>query len=462
MLSHDTMIGFLREVYVWVWGAPFLLLFFGSAIYFTIKLKGLQFRYLPYAFKLAFGRQNKNAKGDISHYQSLMTALAATVGIGNIAGVATAVTAGGPGALFWMWITALLGMITKYAESILAVKYRVVDSRGEMAGGPMYFIEHGLGWRRLAITFAGFGCLVALGGGNMLQANSIADVMDGLFNINPWVTGIVLAILTGLTVLGGIRSIGVVAGFAVPFMAIFYMLGGITILSVNIDRVPHAAWEILQSAFSSVAIGGGFLGFATQEAIRVGLARGIMTSEAGLGTASIASAAAKTDAPGQQGLVSMTGSFLTTVIMCTVTALVLQVTNATQMMDATGARLNGAAMTVGAFQTVFSWWGGYLVSLALVFFGFTTIIGYAYYAEKCLEYLFGARAVPFYRVIFTLFVVLGAVLQLEIVWMLSDIANGLMAYPNLIGLICLSGVVVQETQEYLASLEMKTQISTDF
>jgi AGCS family alanine or glycine:cation symporter len=462
MLSHDTMIGFLREVYVWVWGAPFLLLFFGSAIYFTIKLKGLQFRYLPYAFKLAFGRQNKNAKGDISHYQSLMTALAATVGIGNIAGVATAVTAGGPGALFWMWITALLGMITKYAESILAVKYRVVDSRGEMAGGPMYFIEHGLGWRRLAITFAGFGCLVALGGGNMLQANSIADVMDGLFNINPWVTGIVLAILTGLTVLGGIRSIGVVAGFAVPFMAIFYMLGGITILSVNIDRVPQAAWEILQSAFSSVAIGGGFLGFATQEAIRVGLARGIMTSEAGLGTASIASAAAKTDAPGQQGLVSMTGSFLTTVIMCTVTALVLQVTDATQMMDATGARLNGAAMTVGAFQTVFSWWGGYLVSLALVFFGFTTIIGYAYYAEKCLEYLFGARAVPFYRVIFTLFVVLGAVLQLEIVWMLSDIANGLMAYPNLIGLICLSGVVVQETQEYLASLEMKTQISTDF
>ncbi|MDP1835876.1 MAG: sodium:alanine symporter family protein [Chlamydiales bacterium] len=449
MISHDTMMWFLKEAYLWVWGAPFLILFFGSAIYLTIALRGLQFRYLPYAFKLAFGRQSKHAKGDISRYQSLMTALAATVGIGNIAGVATALTAGGPGALFWMWVTALLGMVTKYAESVLAVKYRIVDERGEMAGGPMYFIEHGLGWKKLAMTFAGFGCLVALGGGNMLQANSIADVMDGMFNINPWVTGVVLAILTGLTVLGGIRSIGIVAGYAVPFMAIFYMLGGFTILAANIDRIPAAAWSILQDAFSGTAIGGGFLGFATQNAIRVGLARGIMTSEAGLGTSSIASAAAKTNSPSEQGLVSMTGSFLTTVIMCTVTALVLQVTDATQMVDAMGVRLNGASMTVGAFQTVFDSWGGYLVSMALVFFGFTTIIGYAYYAEKCLEYLFGAKAVPFYRVVFVIFVVIGSVLHLEVVWMVSDIANGLMAYPNLIGLIALSGVVIKETQQYL-------------
>ncbi len=445
----------LELINYWVWGAPFQLLFFGLAIYLTIALRGLQFRYLLKAFKLAFGRQNAQAKGDISHYQSLMTALAATVGIGNIAGVATAVTAGGPGALFWMWVTALLGMITKYAESILAVKYRIVDERGEMAGGPMYFIERGLGWRWLAVAFAGFGCLVALGGGNMLQANSIAQVIERLFEINPWYTGFVLAALTGLTVLGGIRSIGTVAGFAVPFMALSYMFGGLVILVMNFTDIPAAMWAILQDAFSGMAVAGGFLGFATQNAVRVGLARGIMTSEAGLGTASIASAAAKTDSAGEQGLVSMTGSFLTTVIMCSVTALVLQVTDAVNMVDGMGMRLNGAAMTVAAFQTVFSSWGAYMVSMALVFFGFTTIIGYAYYAEKCLEYLFGARAVPFYRVIFTAFVVIGCVLKLEIVWLVSDIANGLMAYPNLIGLIFLSGVVVQETRAFLPTLDTK-------
>ncbi len=455
----DSILAFLHQVNMWVWGAPFLLLFFGSAIYLTIALKGLQFRYLPYAFKLAFGKQNKNAKGDISHYQSLMTALAATVGIGNIAGVATAVTAGGPGALFWMWITALFGMIIKFAESMLAVKYRLVDERGEMAGGPMYFIERGLGWRKLAMTFAGFGCLVALGGGNMLQANSIADVMNGTFSLNPWVTGIVLAGLTGLTVLGGIRSIGTVAGFMVPLMALSYMFGGLIILGANFTAIPSAIGSILQDAFSGFAIAGGFLGFATQNAVRVGLARGIMTSEAGLGTASIASAAAKTDKPGEQGLVSMTGGFLTTIIMCSVTALVLEVTDAVNMVDLFGNRLNGAAMTVAAFTTVFSSWGGYVVTLALLFFGFTTIIGYAYYAEKCLEYLFGARAVPFYRVIFTIFVVIGSVLKLETVWLLSDIANGLMAYPNLIGVICLSRVVLEETKKYLASLKEEQVVS---
>lgn len=451
-MATTALFGYLHELYLWVWGAPFLLLFFGSAIYYTFSLRGIQFTYLPHAFRLAFGKQDTVSQGDISRYQSLMTALAATVGIGNIAGVATAITAGGPGALFWMWVTALLGMVTKYAEAFLAIKYRVVDERGEMAGGPMYFIDRGLGWRWLAIAFALFGCLASLGGGNMLQANSIADVMEGLFHINPWVTGIVLSFLTGLTVLGGIRSIGAFAGFAVPFMALFYMLGGVVILGFHLDKIPGALWAILDDAFSSLALSGAFIGMATQHAIRVGMARGIMTSEAGLGTASIASAAAKTHDPGQQGLVSMTSSFLTTVIMCSVTALVLQVTDAVHMVDAAGARLNGAAMTVGAFQTVFASWGGYIVSIALIFFGFTTIIGYAYYAEKCLEYLFGAKAVPFYRVLFTLIVIAGAVLELELVWLISDIANGLMAYPNLIGLICLSGLVIKETRTYLRSL----------
>lgn len=436
-----------------VWGPPLLILIMGVGIYLTIALKGLQFRYLRYALKLAFGNESsKEGKGDITHFQSLMTALAATIGIGNIAGVATAMTVGGQGALFWMWISALIGMATKYAEAILAVKYRELDKRGEMCGGPMYFIQNGLGWRWLAISFALFGAIAALGGGNMIQANSVADVLHRMFDISPIYSGVVLAILTGLTILGGIKSIGKIASLLVPIMAIFYIGGGLVILAIHFDKIPGAIISIVSHAFNGQAAFGGFIGASVMTAVQVGISRGLMTSEAGLGTASIAAAAAKTDLPGRQALVSMTGSFIATLVMCSVTGLVLGVTDVFGTFDEQGKLLNGASMTLAAFNSVFSW-GGYVVTVGLLLFAFTTLLGWAYYGEKCVEHLFGEAYVNIYRLIFTLCVIPGAALQLEIVWKISDITNGLMAYPNLIGLLALSGTVVSETRSFLNVLE---------
>lgn len=441
---------FLDQLYSFVWGWPLLILLIGVGLYLTIALKGLQFRYLPYALKLAFGPQHASeGKGDITHFQSLMTALAATIGIGNIAGVATAMTVGGLGALFWMWVTAFIGMATKYAEAILAVKYRSMDARGEMSGGPMYFIRDGLGWKWLAAVFALFGAIAAFGGGNMLQANSVADVMERMFHIDPWVTGIVLAILTGVTILGGIKSIGHIASLLVPLMALLYIGGGLAIILTRLDRVPEAISAILSHAFSGQAAFGAFAGSTVAMALQVGVSRGLMTSEAGLGTASIAAAAAKTDLPGRQALVSMTGSFLATVVMCTITGIVLGVTDVFGQVGANGQILNGASMTLAAFNSVYPIWGGYIVTIGLILFAFTTLVGWAYYGEKCVEYLFGERSVPWYRIFFTLIVIPGAILKLETVWKISDIFNGLMAFPNLIGLIALSGVVIRETSEFL-------------
>ena len=444
---------FLDAIYSWVWGAPLLVLLTGIGIYFTIILKGLQFRYLPYALKLAFGNQHAGSgKGDITHFQSLMTALAATIGIGNIAGVATAMTVGGKGALFWMWITALIGMATKYAEAILAVKYRSMDKQGEMSGGPMYFIEKGLGWRWLALSFAVFGAVAAFGGGNMLQANSVADVMYSTFHVDSWVTGIVLAIFTALTLVGGIRSIGAIASFLVPMMAILYIGGGLVIILYRIDLLPSAVGSIIDHAFYPQAAFGAFAGSSVAAAVQVGVSRGLMTSEAGLGTSSIAAAAAKTDLPGRQALVSMTGGFLATIVMCTVTGLVLGVTDVFGGVDETGKMLNGASMTLAAFNSIFPTWGGYIVTFGLILFAFTTIIGWAYYGEKCVEYIWGEKSIPFYRFFFIAMVLPGAVLELHIVWKISDIFNGLMAFPNLIGLAALSGVVVKETNTFLQIL----------
>ncbi len=445
-----TFLEWLRLIYQWVWGVPLMALLFGLGIYLTIALRGLQFRYLGMGLKMAFGRQDVQSKGDINQFQSLMTALAATVGIGNIAGVATALVAGGVGALFWMWVTAFLGMATKYAEAVLAVKFRVTDARGEMCGGPMYFIEKGLGWKRMATLFAFFGAIVALGGGNMLQANSVAEAMKQHYSIEPWITGLIMAVALGATVVGGIKSIGWVAGILVPFMGVSYIGGALWIVFHHLPQVPTALWDIVAAALNPHAAAGGFLGIFTQNAVQVGISRGVMTSEAGLGTASIASAAAKTATPSHQALVSMTGSFLATVVLCTMTALVLQVTGATSFVDSKGALLNGAAMTLAAFQSEF-FLGGTLVSWSLVLFGFTTIIGYAYYAEKCIEYLAGERWIVYYRILFTCVVMVGAVVHLEIVWLFSDIANGLMAYPNLIGLIGLSQLVVEEAKSFEAS-----------
>ncbi|MFV0340263.1 MAG: alanine/glycine:cation symporter family protein [Parachlamydiaceae bacterium] len=449
---YDAVISFLDAFYALVWGAPLLIALVGIGLYLTIRLKGLQFRYLPYALKLAFGPQHPGqGKGDITHFESLMTALAATIGIGNIAGVATAITVGGRGALVWMWLTALIGMATKYAEALLAVKYRTIDKRGEMCGGPMYFIRDGLGWNWLASAFALFGAIAAFGGGNMLQANSVSDVMQSMFDIDPLWTGIVLAVLTGLTILGGIKSIGQIASLLVPFMALLYIGGGMVILVMLYDKVPMALSAIFSNAMTGEAAFGAFAGSTVAMAVQVGVSRGLMTSEAGLGTASIAAAAAKTDVPGRQALVSMTGSFLATVIMCSITALVLGVTDVFGAVDASGKGLNGASMTLAAFNSVIPW-GGYVVTTGLILFAFTTLIGWAYYGEKCVEYLFGERSVPFYRILFTLIVIPGAVLELGIVWKISDIFNGLMAFPNLIALAALSGVVVKETKNFLLLL----------
>lgn len=443
----------LDTIYGVLWSFPLLLLIMGIGLYFTVRLKGIQFFYLPYALRLVFGnRHYKGEKGDISHFQSLMTALAATIGIGNIAGVSTAIVIGGMGALFWMWVTAIIGMATRYAEAALAVKYRTTDKRGEMCGGPMYFIEYGLQWKWLSIAFAIFGAISAFGGGNMLQSNSVADVMASLFSLDPIWTGVIIAVLTGLTIMGGIKSIGRVASFLVPAMALFYISGAGIILVIHYDAIPEVFMTIISTAFTGQAAVGGFAGSTILIAIQMGVSRGLMTSEAGLGTASIASAAAQTDVPGRQALVSMTGCFLATVVMCTVTGLVLGVTGVLGAYGPGGKLLTGASMTVAAFETVFPW-GGYIVTIGLVLFAFTTLLGWAYYGEKCCEYLFGERSVSYYRAIFTLIIIPGAVLELDIVWKISDVFNGLMAVPNLIGLCALSGVVIDETRDFIHVLK---------
>lgn len=451
----------LDTVYQWVWGIPMLILLIGNGILLTFLLKGLQFRYLPYALRLIVysdKEQGSKAKGDISNFESLMTALAGALGIGNIAGVSTAFAVGGTGALFWMWVMALIGMATKYGEAILAVKYREVDDRGEMCGGPMHFIEKGLGWKWLAGAFAFFGAIASFGGGNMIQANSVADVMANLYSIPSWITGVVLALVTGSILIGGIKSIGRFAAFMVPFMAVFYIGGGCIILLKSFDRIPEAFMSIFQHAFTGQAAFGGFAGSTLLMTIQVGMSRGLMTSEAGLGTASIAAAAAKTDFPGRQAMISMTGSFIATIVLCTVTGLVLGVTGVHGALGPNGAPLNGASMTMAAFESVLPW-GGYIVTIALILFALTTLLGWAYYGEKCLEYLFGSVSILPFRLIFTCIIVPGAILDLEVVWKVADITNGLMAYPNLIGLTALSGVVMSETKKFLQVVKEESVLS---
>ncbi|ADI38668.1 uncharacterized transporter HI_0883 [Waddlia chondrophila 2032/99] len=452
----------LDTIYQWVWGIPMLILLLGNGLLLTVLLKGLQFRYLPYALRLIISsdkEQDSKVKGDISNFESLMTALAGALGIGNIAGVSTAFAVGGTGALFWMWVMALIGMATKYGEAILAVKYRVMDDRGEMCGGPMHFIERGLGWKWLAGAFALFGAIASFGGGNMIQANSVADVMMNLYHIPSWVSGVILALITGSILIGGIKSIGRFAAFMVPFMAVFYIGGGCLILLKSYDRIPDAILSVFQHAFTGQAAFGGFAGSTLLMTIQVGMSRGLMTSEAGLGTASIAAAAAKTDFPGRQAMISMTGSFIATIVLCTVTGLVLGVAGVQGALRPDGVPLNGASMTMAAFESAFPW-GGYIVTIALILFALTTLLGWAYYGEKCLEYLFGTFSILPFRLIFTLIIIPGAILDLEVVWKVADITNGLMAYPNLIGLTALSGVILKETKTFLQVVKNETGSSS--
>lgn len=432
---------FLAAVGGYVWGPPLLILLVGTGIYLTIRLSFLQFTMLPYALKTAFTKnQDKKSEGDISHFQSLMTALAATIGTGNIAGVATAVVIGGPGAVFWMWISALVGMATKYAEAILAVKYRVKDSNGQMAGGPMYYIEKGLGWKWLAVLFAIFAAIASFGIGNTVQSNSVADVLQENWAVPVWLTGLILMFFTAFVILGGIKSIGRVVGIIVPFMALFYVTAGLIILILNLELIPGAVWLILSDAFTGQAAAGGAVGVA----IQYGVARGVFSNEAGLGSAPIAAAAAKTDYPGRQALVSMTQVFIDTIVICSITGVTLVMGG----MYLDGA--DGAALTSATFEFFLGPIGATIVAIGLVFFAYSTILGWSYYGERSVYYLFKtSKAIMTYRLLYVGAVFIGAVLQLDTVWALADIMNGLMAVPNLIGLLLLSGVVVAETKIFL-------------
>lgn len=444
----EQMVDLLHTVRDWIWGVPLLLFLVGTGAYLTVLLRGVQFRYLGYALKQVVAKKPQNAEGDISHFEALMTSLAGAIGTGNIVGVATAIAIGGFGSLFWMWVTAFFGMALKYAESLLAVKYREVDGRGEMIGGPMEYMEKGLGWKWMAVLFAFFGAVAAIGTGNLVQINSIADGISTTWSLDPWITGTIFCVLTGCVILGGVRAIGHVAGVLVPVMALFYLIGGLGVVFYHIDQVPQAFRMIISSAFTGQAAAGGFLGSSVMMAIQMGVSRGVFSNEAGLGISSIAAAAAKTDSPARQGLITMTGALISTLIVCTITGLAIAVTGVLGDVNECGQMINGACMAIQAFESTVRG-GGYVVTIGLILFAFSTIIAWAYYGEKCVEYLFGEKSVIAYRVIYTLIIIPGAAIDLEAVWYFADIANGLMVIPNLVALLGLSGVVISETKNFL-------------
>jgi AGCS family alanine or glycine:cation symporter len=424
----------------WVWGPPMLTLLVGTGLYLTILLKGMQFRVLPHALRLIFQKDHSHA-GDISHFAALMTALAATVGIGNIVGVATAITLGGPGAVFWMWMTGLVGMATKYAEAVLAVKYREHGEHG-MRGGPMYYLAKGANLPTLGWLFALFTALAAFGIGNMTQANAVAGIFESTFNIDPWVTGVVLMVLTGLVILGGIRSIGRFTSFLVPFMIVGYVAAALVVLAVNAREIPHALWLVFYHAFNPIAAGGGFAGAAVAAAIRYGVARGVFSNESGLGSSPIAAAAARTKDPVTQALVSMTQTFIDTLVVCSMTALVIL--TATPWTEGVGA----GQLTSLSFAQTLGPAGAIIVAITTALFAYSTLLGWSYYGEKAVEYLAGGRAIRIYRVFFVSAVIVGAMMKLDFVWNFSDLMNGMMAIPNLIALLILSKVVKRETDRY--------------
>jgi alanine or glycine:cation symporter, AGCS family len=452
METTHTVVFWLNRIDQLMWGNFLVILLVGIGLYFTIRLRGMQFHYLIYSLKLAFTRQDNKAQGDISQFQALMTALAATIGIGSIAGVATAIVAGGFGAIFWMWIIALIGMVTKFAEAILAVKYRVVDEKGRMSGGPMHYITSGLGWKWLGVLFAIFCALSALAGGNIIQSNSIAAAVQDLIHLPPAWTGVILSAVTAIVLLGGIKSIGKINSYLVPVMALMYVIGGLSILVLRFERIPEGLITIITTAFTGQAAFGGFLGASVMTAVQLGVARGVSSNEAGLGSAPIAAAAAKTDVPGRQALISMSGVFLSSLVVCTITALVIAVTGVLGTTDADGKVLNGALLVMQAFRSVIPG-GDVIVTIGLILFGYTTIVGWAYYGEKCIEFLAGEKALIAFRTLFCLFVFLGAVMSFDIVWPLADIMNGLMALPNLIGLMGLSSVIILESKTFFALLD---------
>lgn len=439
---------FVNQLNALVWGPPMLVLILGTGFFLMLRLKFMPLLKIGPGFKLMWQgrRKEEGASGEISPFQALMTSLAATVGTGNIAGVATAIFLGGPGALFWMWCTALVGMATKYCEVVLAVHYREKDSRGEHVGGPMFAIKNGLGtkWAWLGAAFAIFGGLAGFGIGNMVQVNSMAHALETTFSVPLWVTGVATMVVVGLVILGGIKRIGKVAAALVPGMCVIYIIAAMVVLAVNVEQIPAAFGMIFTYAFTPVAATGGFAGAAVMAAIRFGVARGIFSNEAGLGTAGIAQAAGASNSPVRSGLIGMLGTFIDTIIVCSMTGLAIICSG----VWSSGA--SGAALSAAAFESAMPGFGGAILAMALVIFAFTTILGWSYFGEKCWEYIVGTRAVLPFRVVWVLAVPFGAIAQLDFAWLLADTLNGLMAIPNLISLLLLSPVVIALTREYFA------------
>lgn len=426
-----------------VWGAPLLLLLLGTGVYLTSRLGLLQVIKLPKAFRLIFAKNE--GQGDISSFAALATALAATVGTGNIVGVATAIKSGGPGALFWMWVAAFFGMATKYSEGVLAIKYRTKDANGQISGGPMYYILNGMGqkWKPLANLFAISGILVALFGiGTFAQVNAITSSLHHSFGVSSPLISVLLAAVVAMIIFGGIQAIAKVAETVVPFMAIFYIGASLTVIAVHYTKLLPMLVLIFKSAITPTAAIGGFAGSLVKDAIQKGIARGVFSNESGLGSAPIAAAAAKTKEPVEQGLISMTGTFIDTIIICTLTGLAILVTGQWT------STLEGAPLTQSAFASIFGHMGTYALTLSLVLFAFTTILGWSYYGERCFTFLFGTTHLSYFRLIFVVMVGLGGFLKLELIWILADIVNGLMALPNLIALLALSPVIIFETRAY--------------
>ncbi|MBI1495543.1 alanine/glycine:cation symporter family protein [Halocynthiibacter styelae] len=430
-----------------VWGPWMLALILGAGFFLQVGMKFMPIVKLGTGFKLLFAGRKASGEGQISPFNALMTSLSATIGTGNIAGVATAVFLGGPGALFWMWMTALVGMATKYAEAVLAVKYREQDELGNFVGGPMYYIKNGLDkkWYFLAPMFAGFGAIAAFGIGNGVQANGVAAVMESTFSVPTYVTGIILMVLTAGVILGGITRIGSVAGKLVPFMAVAYIIAGILVLLINIGALGEALSLVFTHAFTPSAAEGGFAGAAVWMAIRFGVARGVFSNEAGLGSAPIAHAAASTAGPVNQGLIAMLGTFIDTIIVCSITGLAIIASGAWTSGE------SGAALTSLAFETSLPGIGAYLITISLSIFAFTTILGWSYYGEKCVGFFFGAKSLMPYRVLWIIAVYFGATADLGLVWNIADTLNAMMAIPNLIALILLSPIVFKLTREFFAS-----------
>ena len=428
-----------------VWGPFMLALILGTGLYLSIGLKFMPVRMISEGFRLIFvGRKEDSKEGEISPFNALMTSLSATIGTGNIAGVATAIFMGGPGALFWMWVAALLGMATKYAEAVLAVEYRQIDEEGNHVGGPMYYIKNGLGqnWKWLGFTFALFASIAGFGIGNTIQANSVSDVLESSFGIPELYSGLILAVLVGLVLIGGIKRIASLAGKLVPFMATVYLLAGLVILLLNLTDIPDAIALIIKSAFSGSAAAGGFAGASIWAALQFGVARGIFSNEAGLGSAPIAHAAAKTDSSVKQGLVAMMGTFIDTIIICSITGLAIILSGEYISGE------SGANLSVLAFSKMLPYGGEYVVSFGLIIFAFTTIVGWSFYGEKSVYYLFGQKSIIPFRILWILVIPLGSMMDLKFIWLLADTLNAMMALPNLIALLLLSPVVFRLTKVY--------------